>query len=125
MEPLKTMVVSHIISDDEELKKQFGKLTSDENCEIQGWITSKPVEILGKLHHAPRVIGPSDHLSAVIVDPNWGTGLAKIIFKGQERETLHTRSHGGDEAVMIFLQPGFHCVITGRGLLVSLKPPMF
>lgn len=72
------------------------------------------MEILGKLHHAPRIIGPSEYVSAIVVNPNWGTGLAKIVSKGQEYETLYTHSNGEDEAVMTFLQPGFHCVLMGN-----------
>ena len=66
------------------------------------------------MHHAPRIVGPSENISAVIINPNQGTGLAKIIYKGREYATLHTNSNGEDEAVMIFLQPGFYCVLKGN-----------
>jgi hypothetical protein len=130
MEPLKTLDVAHILYDNKELKKQFAKVvcsfpsyqfgfslisqTLEENCEIEGWISSKSAEILGKLRQAPRVIGPSENISAVIVNCNWGFGLAKIVYQGREYGAFHTHSNGEDEAVMIFLHPGYYCVLTGN-----------
>lgn len=130
MEGLKKTVVSQILLDDRELKKQFLNMvctflkpqsglplicqTSAENCEIEGWITSRPVEILGKTHYSPRIIGPSKNISAIIVNPHLGLGFVKIVHRGQEFETLHTYSNSENEAVMVILQPGFHCVLEGK-----------
>jgi hypothetical protein len=81
---------------------------------IEGWVTSKPVAILGKVYSAPRVMGPDANLAAVVVKLNSDNGIVKIVNGEREVEVFHTRPSEQEKSIMIILERGHHCIVMGN-----------
>lgn len=81
---------------------------------IEGWTTSKPVAILGKIHSAPRVMGPDANVAAVVIKLNSGNGIVKIVSGEREVEVFHTRPSEEEKTTMVILERGHHCIVMGN-----------
>lgn len=76
--------------------------------------------ILGNTRLTPRVIGPHENVIAIVINRNRGAGFVKIVHQGQEIEVFPTSS-SEDEAIMVFLKPGYFCVLVGNAHAKYIK----
>lgn len=84
---------------------------------IGDWITSKPVVILGKVHQAPRILGPDKDTSAVVIKSNGGTGTVKIVDGAEELGVVSTNSNCQQQAFMLFLKSGCKCIVEKNAIV--------
>lgn len=88
---------------------------------IEGWVTSKPVTILGKVYLAPRIMGPDANVAAVVVKLDSGNGVVKIVNGETQVEVFHTRPSEQERTTMIILEPGHHCIVMGHSSTKYVK----